>query len=171
MHSLRRILIDIIVLFTIVVTLMYVYQTYGELISTYLFGEQREGIIIDDVSILVSYADEPEERTQGLSGTASLGELEGKLFFFDELDYHGIWMKDMLFPIDIIWIDNNLKIVHIEENVTPETYPAVFRPTEPARFVLEVNAHFVDQFQIKVGDPVTIPAADLPTDLREELQN
>ncbi|MEZ4200325.1 MAG: DUF192 domain-containing protein [Candidatus Paceibacterota bacterium] len=170
MHSLRRILIDIIVLFTIVVTLMYVYQTYGERISTYLFGEQREGIIIDDVSILVSYADEPKERTQRSFRYCFVRRARGNCSF-DELDYHGIWMKDMLFPIDIIWIDNDLTVIHIEENVTPETYPAVFRPTEPARFVLEVNAHFVDQFQIKVGDPVTIPAADLPTDLREELQN
>ena len=108
-----------------------------------------------------------KERRQGLSGVDRLGEREGKLFVFDESGRYGIWMKDMNFAIDVFWIDENLRIVHIEENVLPSTYPAVFNTPEPARFILETNAFFADTFGISLGDRVGITANDLPADLRE----
>lgn len=168
--SLRRLFTDIVILLTAVVLIIYLYQNYWDDLSVYLFGEQENTIFLNDVSLTVTIADESEERVLGLSGVESLGPTEGKLFIFDQEDYYGIWMKDMLFPIDILWVNNDMTIVHIEENVTPDTFPASYRPVEPARFVIETNAFFSDTYKISVGDKVTIPAPDLPEDLKERLQ-
>lgn len=106
------------------------------------------------------------ERIQGLSGRESLKPTEGMLFVFPEVAYHGIWMKDMRFSIDIIWLDERGGIVDIASAVRPDTYPQIFEPQVPARFVIETNAYFTDSFGIKVGDTVSIPKYLLPEDLQ-----
>jgi uncharacterized membrane protein (UPF0127 family) len=95
-----------------------------------------------------------ESRQLGLSGRKGLAGGEGMLFAFQEPSLYNFWMKDMLFPLDIIWINTEGSIVHIETNKGPETYPNAFAPTEPAQFVLETSAGFVDFFGVKVGDEV-----------------
>ncbi|MCA9365993.1 DUF192 domain-containing protein [Candidatus Kaiserbacteria bacterium] len=170
MSSIRQILWDTLIFVAVIGTILFLYQLYGGNILNYLFGEPRQTIFIDDLSIQVSYADTPDERQQGLSGVSSLRDREGKLFFFDQEGYYYMWMKDMKIPLDIFWINNDLKVVHIEENVRPENFPARYTSTEPARFVLEMNAFFAQEHNISVGSLVTIPAADLPTDLRQSLQ-
>ena len=111
---------------------------------------------IGDLAVRVELAMTPAERMRGLSGRDEIGT-DGLLFVFPESDYHGIWMKDMRFPIDIIWIDEALTIIHIEHNVQPDTYPKVFRPRTPARYVLETNSHYVETFGYTVGQTVTLP--------------
>lgn len=93
----------------------------------------------------------PEEIRRGLSGRENLLSDHGMLFVFSSPGRHGFWMKEMKFPIDIIWLDENKKIIHIERRVQPETYPAVFYPDAPALFVLEVEAGFADSEQIGIG--------------------
>jgi len=166
MRSLRRILLDILIILAVLLTVSYLFQNYAKDSFIYLFGEPLNTIFINDLAIQVSIADTAEERRQGLSGVRSLADNEGKLFIFDEVGYYGIWMKDMLFPIDILWIDEQFKIVHIEQNVRPESYPASYNSPTPARFVLELNAFFVDTFKIQMGDRVSIPTIDLPVNLR-----
>ena len=170
MKELRKILFDILMLVAVLAVIIFWYQNYGEQTMVYLFGEPQETIYVDQVAMIVTYADKPAERKQGLAGVQSLGETEGKLFIFDTTGDYGMWMKDMLIPIDIFWIDEDLRIVHIEENVTPDTYPAIYHSPVPARFVLETNAFFADTLKIHVGDKLTIPAADLPADIKSRLQ-
>lgn len=110
-------------------------------------------IVLEDfkeLSIIV--ADTVDSRIKGLSGRDTLPEGEVMLFIFDTPDKHGIWMKDMKFSIDIVWIDQNDQIVSIEENVAPDTYPKVFYPTEKSTLVLEANAGFVKRNNLKVGN-------------------
>lgn len=107
------------------------------------------------------------EMERGLSGRTSLDPTEGMLFIFPNNGYHGIWMKEMNFPIDIVWVDSSFKVVSIEENVKPETYPKVFEPTSPARFVIEANAFFMNSFDVRVGATVEIPNALLPEELQK----
>lgn len=170
MKTFRRLLIDVLIFVSILGSIFYLYQSFGSQVTTYLFGEPTNTIYIGDLAIGVTVADEPSERRLGLSGMKSLPDKEGKLFVFEESGNYGIWMKDMLFPIDIMWIDENLRIVHIEENVLPSSYPATYNSPVPARFVLETNAFFVDTFQIDVGESVSIPARSLPPDLHPSLQ-
>ena len=68
------------------------------------------------------------------------------LFVFPDNDQHGIWMKDMKFPIDIIWISENYNIVHVKKDATPESYPTVFKNSKPARYVLELPAGSIETF-------------------------
>lgn len=82
----------------------------------------------------------PEARQQGLSGRSDIAHGYGMLFVFDTMDRYGFWMKDMLVPIDIIWLRNDGTIISIEENVSPDTYPTPFYPPEAVSFVLETRA-------------------------------
>jgi len=112
-------------------------------------------IIFGNKTILVEIADTPELQNQGLSGREALAESSGMLFVFSESDRYGFWMKDMQFPIDIIWLDDVFVVVDLRENLPPESYPQIFKPKEQARFVLEVNAGVVRRQHIKLDDQVT----------------
>lgn len=166
----KKIILDILILSVVVATAMFVYKNYREQVMLFMFGEQPVTMYVRSTPLKVTIADDQLERTQGLSDVTQLGDFEGKLFVFSKEGYYGMWMKDMLIPLDIFWINNDLKIVHIEENVTPDTYPTSFRPTEPARFVLEVNAFFAESIKIQEGDSVSIPPQALPLDLVHILQ-
>lgn len=112
---------------------------------------------IGTIPLQVLVADTPELRQQGLSGRDSLGDVQGMLFIFDENDYHGIWMKDMKFPIDVIWIDESLTVVSVTENLQPSSYPKIFEPPKPVRYIIETNVYFSDSFGIREGDKVDLP--------------
>lgn len=113
-------------------------------------------IVIGETKLIIEIADSDEERVQGLSGRASLNPGTGLLFVFDDVNTHGIWMKDMKFAIDIVWIADNMQVIHIAENVTPDTYPTIFKPNRPARYVLEVPTGLVSKEGIKLGDLLTV---------------
>lgn len=104
--------------------------------------------------IAVEIADTPEEISLGLSGRESLMEGTGLLFMFEIPAKYGFWMKDMMFSIDIIWIDENWKIVDIHKNVKPETFPDKFSPKTPAQYVLEVPSGTTEQNRIDIGQEV-----------------
>lgn len=166
-----KFVIDVIVIIVVIVTSIFLYQNYWDEFKATLFQEEAvHTIYIGSSAISVTVADSEEERIKGLSGVVSLREREGKLFVFDTDGRFGIWMKEMDMPLDIIWIDKNLKIVHIVENVSPESFPEVFAPESDARFVLEMNAHFASSLRAKVGDVLTLPSVLLPRDIKQNLQ-
>lgn len=83
-----------------------------------------------------------EDRAMGLMFRPSLAKDRGMLFVFDSTDFHGIWMKNCRFPIDILWLDEERKVVHLEEAVPPckaEPCP-VYKPLRRAAYVVELNA-------------------------------
>lgn len=100
-----------------------------------------------------------EEKQTGLSNLSSLPQDQGMIFPFGKPDYYSFWMRDMKFPIDIIYIKEN-KIVTIYENLQPpktkgET-PPIYRPDEPSDTVLEINAGLSKKYNFKKGDAVKI---------------
>jgi uncharacterized membrane protein (UPF0127 family) len=114
-------------------------------------------VIIAGVRLSVEVADTPAERGRGLSGREMLPENSGMLFVFDTPGRYGFWMYGMKFPLDIIWIDEKLRVVYFVENAQPcvnicETY----EPPADALYVLEVNAGFVKKYGLKVGDVVEL---------------
>jgi len=112
---------------------------------------------IADVTVSASIAQTWAERIQGLSGTPYLPDHVVKLFIFDANGFHSIWMKDMNYSIDIIWVDEAKTIVHIAKDISPDSYPESFTPDKPAYYVIETVAGFVDKNDIAIGDTVTIP--------------
>lgn len=96
-------------------------------------------LTIDNTTILVKQATTSASRQQGLSRTDSLSKGQGLLFVFDGAGKHGIWMKDMNYPIDIYWFDSQFKLIDKELNVATSTYPNVFYPDGDALYVLETG--------------------------------
>ena len=150
----------------LLVGLWYVYANYYEDIYSFFGVRVQHTMFIDEVFFSVTVADEPHERQQGLSNTTPLEDQTGMLFVFDSPGRYGMWMKDMNYALDMIWIDDTLTVVHIEENVTPDSYPKVFSSSVPARFVLEVPAFTVESFRISEGQQASIPVEILPEDLQ-----
>ena len=117
-------------------------------------GQYLPTVFVGNSPVKVHVADNEEERTKGLSIFDSLPPKQGMFFIFEEEANHGIWMKDMKFSIDIIWVDNHGRIVGIVEHATPESYPKIFNASAPARYVLEVSSGFVEQYGITAQDDV-----------------
>jgi uncharacterized membrane protein (UPF0127 family) len=101
-------------------------------------------------------ADTDALRTQGLSHRSALTETEGMLFVFDTAQKYSFWMKDMLFSIDIVWMDTNGRVVDISKSVAPLSYPKLFTPKEPAQYVLELRSGWVVRHNLKIGDVISI---------------
>lgn len=83
-----------------------------------------------------------EDRAMGLMFRPSLALDRGMLFLFEQPDFHGIWMKNCKFPIDILWLDEARTIVHVENSVPPcksEPCP-VYQPLRKASWVVELSA-------------------------------
>ena len=110
-------------------------------------------IKIGEKNIFVEIADTPGERSKGLSGRKNLKENSGMLFVFENSDYHSFWMKDMLIPLDFIWIKNG-EIVEITESVKPQDYqpPKILTPENRIDMVLEVTDGFISKNNIEVGE-------------------
>lgn len=104
--------------------------------------------------IKIELALTPETQVEGLSGRSILKEDEGMLFVFDKFELHNFWMKEMNFPIDIIWLNKNFEIVYIQKNAQPESFPETFGPEKETKYVLEVIAGFCEKNNLKVGDRV-----------------
>lgn len=99
-------------------------------------------------------------RERGLSGVSTLSGSQGMFFSFDEMGIYGFWMKDMIIPIDILWLNTNLQVVHIEKGVATSTYPNIFFSKRPARFVLEVASGTASFIGVKVGDTLATSTID-----------
>jgi uncharacterized membrane protein (UPF0127 family) len=95
--------------------------------------------------------DTPLGRSRGLSVVDSLDESQAMLFVFDTLGIYPFWMKDMKFPIDIIWLNADKEIVFIRESAQPEEYPDSYNPQTEALYVLEVVDGFTDKYNIALG--------------------
>jgi len=113
-------------------------------------------VTINQTTINVELAQTLKEKIQGLSGRDILDENQGMLFIYDVQDLYSFWMKDMKFPLDIIWIDKDYTIIDLHTNVLPGSFPQRFQPKNPAQYILEVNAGFCEKHNITVGDIVSI---------------
>ena len=96
------------------------------------------------------------DRERGLSGRSGLADDQAMLFVFDAPGIHCIWMKDMKFPIDIVWLNEARNVVKLAARVTPDTYPQNFCPDSPAAFVIELPEGTAEQQQLQVGQSVQI---------------
>jgi hypothetical protein len=83
-----------------------------------------------------------EDRAMGLMFRPTLPLDRGMIFLFETADFHGIWMKNCKFPIDILWLDETKRIVHVAESVPPcKADPCpVYNPMRRASWVIELNA-------------------------------
>lgn len=112
----------------------------------------RQGIVLGGKSFTALVANTDLLRDKGLGDRDGLADGQAMLFTFDRDDLYAFWMKDMRFSIDMLWLDHDLDVVWVEKNVSPDSYPHVYTPAKPARYVLETNAGELEALHIKVGD-------------------
>tara|TARA_B100000683_G_C12378722_1_gene510313 strand:+ start:538 stop:1014 length:477 start_codon:yes stop_codon:yes gene_type:complete len=117
-------------------------------------------IVNQDTKVLLEPAITREEKTRGLSGRESLSLEEGMFFIYSTPQQYSFWMKDMLFSIDIIWLDEEFRVVNIKHNVSPDTYPTTFVPTQEAQYVVEVQNGFAKSHEVKIGEVLEIVKTD-----------
>jgi uncharacterized membrane protein (UPF0127 family) len=124
-----------------------------------LTRQTKAKAIINHRTFTLIVAETDEEKRIGLSLRKSLPKDYGMLFQFEHEDFHPFWMRNMKFPIDILFIRNN-KIVTIYRNVQPPQSPSdvliLYRPAEPSDKVIEINANLSDEYGFKVGDEITL---------------
>lgn len=125
------------------------------------FGSQKVQATIGSKSIQVEVVNTPEEQIKGLSGRKSLDEDFGMLFDFGDYQARTFWMKDMNFPIDIIWISGG-KIVGVDKNVPPEDEvpQKKYYSPGPVNQVLEMNAGWFDRSGLMVGQTFSLVNVD-----------
>ncbi|MEK6842285.1 MAG: DUF192 domain-containing protein [Nanoarchaeota archaeon] len=130
------------------------------LVGLFLFlnsNKEIKSVCINEKCFLVEIADSNEERIKGLSNRDFLEENKGMFFIFEKETVPNFWMKDMNFPIDIIWIDKEMKIVGIEENIQPcfsDKLCQTFSPMEKIKYVLEINAGLSDENNFTSGESI-----------------
>ncbi len=120
-------------------------------IETSANSPQPIPILIGTSTLTAELAINKIELQRGLGERRYLEDDRGMLFIYEKDDYHSIWMKNMLFPLDIAWLDRQFNIIDIEYDVSPSTYPNSFKPRYPARYVLEVNAGYFKAHGITKG--------------------
>lgn len=123
------------------------YQPQVEIPPTITTHTLRVGNYVLPVEI----ADTDRAREQGFSGRERPLSGHGILFVFDSPGTYGFWMKEMKFPLDIIWIDQYWTVIGLEREATPESYPEVFDPPVPIQYVLELPAGDAAAFSIDRG--------------------
>ena len=114
----------------------------------------RRRVCIKDYCVKAEVVDNEVSRERGLMSRDRLGQDQGMLFIFEKSGICSIWMKNMLLPLDIIWISQERKIVYFTENAQPcSSDPCpVFTPLNPARYVLEVNSGFIKSHRLHIGE-------------------
>jgi uncharacterized membrane protein (UPF0127 family) len=117
-------------------------------------GNLLTHLTIKGVPIAAEVVSTPEKLYLGLSHRQGLAEGRGMLFLMKQAGLHAFCMRDMLFPIDIIWIADG-KVAGVAQNLSP-SYQGVVTPPVPVRLVLEVPAGFADRHGIKVGDSMEL---------------
>jgi uncharacterized membrane protein (UPF0127 family) len=149
--------LNTISIFAIGALLLVLFLHFRSVEAPQIIQPTHEAVIFaGETQILVDIADTPDEHAIGLSGTAPLAKNTGKLFVFNTPGKYGFWMKDMNYGLDIIWIDKDLRIVHIAKDVMPESYPEIFYPPKEITYVLEVPAGFSTANNISINQLLTL---------------
>ena len=154
-YSTQKILlacIKAIVIVPIALFIIWLFLFVRVYLSYSSFGKEK--VLIKSALYVGYIADTEEKRTRGLSGKAFLPSNTSMLFEFDKPDTYGIWMKDMSFPIDIIWLDKNKTIVNLVSNAEPGSYPHVYYPPKEALYIIEIRTGLIRDKNLKIGDEI-----------------
>ena len=121
------------------------------------YSEKEKKVCFDQTCYNVEISKTTKELSEGLMNREFLSQNEGMLFIFPKSDFTSFWMKDTLIPLDIIWLDENKKIVFINHNTQPcdsDPCPRIEPPIE-ALYVLEINAGLAEKNKLKIKTEAT----------------
>ncbi|MFB6212713.1 MAG: DUF192 domain-containing protein [Candidatus Magasanikbacteria bacterium] len=123
-------------------------------------AKRKAKVKINDQVIVADVVNSEKKLKKGLSGKESLGLNEGMLFVFDEKKKRSVWMKNMSFAIDVIWISDR-KIVGVTEKIPPQPNVSeenldTYKSPKPVDKVLEVKTGRAQLFKASKGDEVLV---------------
>lgn len=133
----------------------YTFTKEGELVFSDSLGNTK-------VKIDIEIADDDYQQQLGLMNRKEMKENQGMLFIFPKQDWRSFWMRNTLISLDMIFVDENKKIVTIHKNtriLSDTSYPS----SKPAKYVVEVIAGFTDKYNIQVGDKIDWMGTSLAT--------
>ena len=104
--------------------------------------------------IRVATVSDRKAMEKGLSGKPPIPDDFGMLFIIDSSREHFFWMKNMEFPIDILFFDKDRKLTEILTGLTPCEECTKYKAPEDTAYALEINAGMAEGFGIKAGDSI-----------------
>ena len=133
----------LIVLTALLVAVLADHHTKSQVTSACGPYRNDTTVTINGQKLNTEVVESPAEQAKGLSGRPCIDPNEAMLFVHRGVGQYPIWMKNMKFPIDIIWISPDHRVAGIERNVAPSTYPDSFTNDKHhlASFVLELKAN------------------------------
>ena len=125
----------------------------------------QNNVCINSKCFAVELAITFSEQEQGLMGREKLDEQRGMLFIFKNEGIYSFWMKNVLIPLDIIWINKDGKIVFLNKNSQPckQIICPPINPNDKASYILEINAGLAEKYNFKVGDQVNLEISNTNT--------
>lgn len=154
----KRIIIAVVVIALLGFFIVNNFISNEPKVEYYTFTKEGELTFTDSLGTLkakidLEIADNDYERQLGLMNRKEMKENQGMLFIFPRQDYQSFWMRNTLISLDMIFVNEQKKIVTIHKNtkiLSDQSYPA----SEPAMYVVEVLAGFAERHNIKVGDKI-----------------
>ena len=120
-------------------------------------GYRHINVTVNGIELIADIAETDEQRTTGLSVKGSLPENQAMLFVFNTEAQHPFWMKNMKFPIDIIWLNSDKSVVHVEHKLQPcilNIFCQIYKPKNNSLYVLETAAGFAERHGVVEGSTV-----------------
>jgi len=113
-------------------------------------------VLIGGEEFQVEIADTDKKKTLGLMFRKSIPDHYGMLFVYSREDYRGIWMKNTLIHLDLIFLNSSREIVRIFHNVPPckQDPCKTYIPEEKAQYVLEIKGKRAKSLNLKTGDRI-----------------
>lgn len=129
------------------------------LLGVWLYGSARSAqdrvLHVGNHNYTLEVAITKAAQEEGLGDRASMPANHGMLFVFQRETKQCFWMKHMHFPLDIIWTDANHKVVFLETDLSPDTYPQTFCSSQSAAYAIEVPVGTVQKTGIHLGQVLT----------------
>ena len=141
----QKILILILVLFLVLALMLFLNS----------FQKKKQGqVCFRDYCFQVEIAQTPTQRAKGLMFRKELERNQGMLFVFSSEKQHSFCMKNVSFPLDIIWLNENKEVVFLSQDNQPcnTLKCVVIKPTENAKYVLEINGGLINDIGLEIGD-------------------
>ena len=113
---------------------------------------KADGQVVKSIDLEVAATE--AEKAQGLMNRSWMEETQGMIFLFDQEQRQSFWMRNMIIPLDIMFISSDLKIVNIARNTQPFSDKPI-PSTGPAQYVVEVVAGFSDKYGLSSGDSIS----------------
>ncbi len=118
--------------------------------------ETKSYVVVDGQKFAVEIMRTDAQRKKGLMGREGLADHEGMIFLFEQPGPLSFWMKNMKFPIDMVFIDQHKKIMNVARDVPPckQDPCALYKSNGDGQYVLEIDAGLSDKYGFEPGDSI-----------------